>query len=250
MDASRARSSALTSPQGLRASETPSPPPEVITPQFLKTAAQELNNPITTIKTALTLLNSPHLRPQQRQRYLDMIGQACDRQSGLINNVFELLQLQLMPQVSTQEKVQLWDLVPGVVSMYQPLTQENNILLAYTVAKELPPVLAIESYLKQVLVGVLANSIRFVKANGRIWVKAHQHGDRQVALVIQDNGCGMASNELSQIFDPFYNHLSDGNGLGLALVQQWLAHCGASIAVKSTPGEGTAFTILLTAAVN
>lgn len=247
MDASRIRSSALTSPHGLRASATQASTAE-ITPQVLKTSTQELNNPITTIKTALTLLNSPNLKPQQRQRYLDMIGQACNRQSSLINNIFELLELQLIPQTTSQEIVQLWDLVPGVVSMYQPLAQEHNILLAYTVAKDLPPVLAIEPYLKQALVSLLANSIQFVNNNGRVWVKAYQHGDSQVALVIQDNGRGIASNALNQVFQPFYRHLSEGNGLGLALVQQWLTHCGASVSVSSTPREGTAFTILLTAA--
>ncbi len=246
MDASRVRSSALTSPHSLRASATQVSTPE-ITPQLLKTATQELNNPITTIKTALTLLSSPNLKPQQRQRYLNMIGQACDRQSSLINNVFGLLELQLASQPSSQEKVQLWDLVPGVVSMYQPLAQENNILLAYTVAKDLSPVFAVEAYLKQALVGLLANSIQFVNNNGRIWVKAHQHGDSQVALVIHDNGRGILPGALTQVFDPFYRHLSEGNGLGLTLVQQWLAHCGASISVSSTPGEGTAFTILLAA---
>ncbi|MBT9313717.1 sensor histidine kinase [Leptothoe kymatousa] len=247
MDASRVRSSALISPHALRASATQSSTSE-ITPQFLKTAAQELNNPITTIKTALTLLNSSNLKPQQRQRYLDMIGQACDRQSTLINHAFDLLELQLTTEKNTLEQVQLWDLVPGVVSTYQPLAQENNILLAYTVAKDLPPVFAIESYLKQVLVGLLANSIQFVKSDGRIWVKAHPHGEDKVALVIQDDGRGIEPSALSQVFNPFYRHMSDGNGLGLTLVQQWLAHCGASISVSSTPGEGTAFTILLSAA--
>ena len=68
--------------------------------------------------------------------------------------MFDLLELQLIPQSTLPESVQLWDLVPGVVSTYQPLAKERNILLAYTVSNHLPPVLAIEAYLKQVLVQV------------------------------------------------------------------------------------------------
>ncbi len=247
MDASTARPSALTSATRCPTSVTRSSAPE-ITPQFLKTAAQELNNPITTIKTALTLLSSSTLKPKQRERYLQMIGQACDRQSHLINNVFELLELQLVPQTMALEKVQLWDLVPGVVSTYQPLATERNILLAYTVSNHLPSVLAIEAHLKQVLISLLSNSIQFTDNNGRIWVTAHHRVDGQVALVIQDNGQGIVPSALPQVFNSFYRSTSEGTGLGLTLVQQLLIRSGASISVSSIPGKGTAFTILLPAA--
>ncbi|MEA5462150.1 sensor histidine kinase [Leptothoe sp. PORK10 BA2] len=243
MDASTARPSALASTR-CPASVTRSSAPEV-TPQFLKTAAQELNNPITTIKAALTLLNSSSLKPQQRERYLRMIGQACDRQSQLINNVFELLELQLAPQTVTLEKVKLWDLVPGVVSTYQPLATERNILLAYTVSNHLPCVLALESHLKQVLISLLSNSIQFTDNNGRIWVTAHHRVDGKVALVIQDNGRGIVPSALPQVFNSFYRSSSEGTGLGLTLVQQLLIRSGASISASSIPGKGTAFTILL-----
>ncbi|MEM9264914.1 MAG: HAMP domain-containing sensor histidine kinase [Cyanobacteria bacterium P01_F01_bin.13] len=246
MDPSKVKPSVLTSASRFATATMRSSTREV-SPQFLKTAAQELSNPITTIKTALTLLNSSDLKPKQRQRYLQMIGQACDRQSQLVNNVFELLELQLTPKTTALEKVQLWDLVPGVVSTYQPLATEHDILLAYTVSNQLPPVLAIEAHLKQVLVSLVSNSIQFTDGGGRIWVKAHQRNDGKVALVIQDNGCGIASSALPQVFDSFYRNASEGSGLGLTLVRQLLAHCGASISVSSTPGKGTTFTILLAA---
>ncbi|MFG6105723.1 HAMP domain-containing sensor histidine kinase [Leptothoe sp. EHU-05/26/07-4] len=245
MDASTLKPSPLTT--SFVASTTP-PCTSEVDSQFLKTAAQELNNPITTIKTALTLLNSSSLRPKQRERYLHMIGQACDRQSHLINSVFRLLELQLTPQSMVLDNVQLWDLVPGVVSTYQPLATEYNISLAYTVSSHLPSVLAIESHLKQVLVSLLSNSIRFTDTGGRIWVTAQQRQDGKIALVVQDSGCGIPPSMLSQVFDSFYRNTSEGSGLGLTLVHQLLTHCGASISVSSTPGKGTAFTILLAVA--
>ena len=246
MDAST-RPSVLTSSHRFAAATSP-PHVSDINPQFLKAAAQELNNPLTTVKTALTLLNSSALKPKQRQRYLQMIGEACDRQSQLINDVFALLELQLTPPKKAPEKVQLWNLVPGVVSTYQPLAQEHNILLAYTVSNHLPPVLAVEANLKQVLVSLLSNSIQFANSGGRIWVTAHQRVDGRLALVVKDNGRGINPANLPQVFDAFYRSMSEGSGLGLTLVQQLLASCGASISVSSTPGQDTTFTILLAAA--
>ncbi|MBT9315695.1 sensor histidine kinase [Leptothoe spongobia] len=245
MDASTARSSMLSH---RFATSTTCASEQDINPQFLKTAAQELNNPITTIKTALTLLNASTLKPKQRERYLRMIGQACDRQSHLIKDVFELLELQLTPQPTVLEKVQLLDLVPGVVSTYQPIAQENNMTLAYTVSAHLPPVLAIEAYLKQALVSLLSNSIRCANTNGRIVVTAHHRGDGKVALLIQDSG-RLGSSCLPQGFQSFDRSASEGSGLGLTLVQQLLSHCGGSISVSRSPGEGTTLTILLAIAL-
>ena len=247
MDASTIGSSPTFTTSRFATSITRSSAPKV-DPQFFKTAAQELNNPITTIKTALTLLNASSLKPKQRERYLQMIGRACDRQSHLVNSVFKLLELQLAPQTRPLQKVQLWDLVPGVISTYQPLATEHNILLAYTIANHLPSVFVVEAYLKQVLVSLVSNSIQFTDAGGCIWVKAAQRNDGKIAMVIQDNGCGIPSAVLPQVFDSFYRNTSEGSGLGLTLVQQLLADCGASISVSSTPGKGTAFTILLAVA--
>ena len=95
------------------------------------------------------------------------------------------------------------------------------------------------------LVALVSNSIQFTDEGGRIWVTACQRSDGKVALVIQDNGRGISPAVLPHVFDSFYRSTSEGSGLGLTLVQQLLTHCGASISVSSTPGKGTAFTIVL-----
>ena len=209
--------------------------------QFLKNAAQELSNPITTIKTALTLLNSSTLKPKQRERYLQMIGQACDRQSHLVNEVFELLELQLRPQPAVLDTVQLADLVPGVVSTYQPIAQEKNIVLTCTVSGHLPSVFATAAYLKQALVSLLSSSIHSGRQRQRIGVAAHHRSDGNVALVIHDSG-GLGASALPQTFDLTKSGVG---GLGLSRVQQLLTHCGASMSVSHSADGGATVTILL-----
>ncbi|NEQ45403.1 MAG: HAMP domain-containing histidine kinase [Leptolyngbya sp. SIOISBB] len=100
---------------------------------FLNTVGQELRTPLSTIKTALPLLSSPNLKPPQRQRYLEMISRECDRQVNLINGVLELLQVERTVMTAQPEPVNVFDVLPGVVSTYQPLAQEKGIRLAYTV---------------------------------------------------------------------------------------------------------------------
>ncbi|MEM9161672.1 MAG: ATP-binding protein [Cyanobacteria bacterium P01_F01_bin.4] len=218
---------------------------------LIQNAEQELRTPLTTIKTALTLLNSPMIKPGQRQRYLDMISSECDRQSTLINRVFELLQLHNRSTVVDLQPLNLADLVPGIVSTYQPLAQERDIMLAYTIPNDLPLVGGVESWLKQVLINLLSNSIQFTENSGRVWVTAKPQFDQFIALRVKDTGLGMTDAERPVVFDAFYRGTAAaaqgvrGAGLGLTLARQLLAQSDGSLSVESTPAEGTLVTVLL-----
>ncbi|MDM9385271.1 DICT sensory domain-containing protein [Chlorogloeopsis sp. ULAP01] len=218
--------------------------------EFLNNVCQELRTPLTHMKTALSLLNSPTLKNSQRQRYLQMLNQECDRQTSLINGVRELMQIERDLQETTLELLNLADVVPGVVSTYQPLTQEKGIMLAYTVSTELPPVWCVSGGLRQIVIHLLSNSIKFTPCGGQVWVKARTQGDF-VLLEFRDTGIGIAESEISKIFDRFYRVRSvaseeqGGSGLGLTIVLQLLERCGGSLTVKSKPSEGSTFTVQL-----
>jgi two-component system, OmpR family, phosphate regulon sensor histidine kinase PhoR len=218
--------------------------------EFIKTMGQELRTPLTTMKTALSLLNSPSLKPPQRQKYMDMLSQECDRQSSLITSVLDLVQIESMSDPAPMEALRLADLVPGVVSTYQPLAQERGIMLGYMIPEDLLLVSCLSHWLKQIVINLLHNSIKFTPSGGQVWVRAKQQGE-YVQIEFRDTGVGIASADLPRIFDRFYRvRITSGEdfsgaGLGLSIVQQLLLRCGGSIAVKSKVGEGSAFTVLL-----
>lgn len=211
---------------------------------------EELRTPLTHMKTALSLLNSPHLKPPQRQRYQQMINNECDRQNSLINGLLELLQLESSAEQTVLQPLRLYEIVPGVVSTYQPLAQEKGIMLAYTVSTDLPPVSCSTTWVRQIVINLLHNSIKFTPTGGQVWVKACVQGD-YVQLEFRDTGIGISPNEIPKIFDRFYRVRSvssedaGGAGLGLTIVQQLLWRCGGSISVKSKSGEGSTFNVLL-----
>jgi len=215
--------------------------------EFLKTVGQELRTPLSTMKTALTLLNSPMLKPPQRQRYMEMLTQECDRQSSLITGVLDLVQIE--DTDTPMQPLRLTEVVPGVVSTYQPLAQEKGIMLAYTIPEELPPVSCLNPWLRQIVINLLHNGIKFTPAGGKVWVKAKQQGDF-IDMEFRDTGIGIPAAEIPKIFDRFYRvrHGSEdagGAGLGLSIVQQLVVRCGGSISVKSKLSEGSTFDVLL-----
>jgi two-component system, OmpR family, phosphate regulon sensor histidine kinase PhoR len=217
--------------------------------EFIKTMGLELRTPLSTMKTALSLLNSSSLKQPQRQRYMDMLSQECDRQSSLITGALDLVQLESTVEQMSMEALRLSDIVPGVVSTYQPLALEKGVMLGYVVPEDLPPVSCLMPWLKQIVINLLHNSIKFTPKGGQVWVRARQQGD-SIQLEFRDTGIGIASNDLPRIFERFYRVRSTtddstGTGLGLSIVQQLLLRTGGSISVKSKVGEGTVFTVLL-----
>ncbi|MEX0269847.1 ATP-binding protein [Leptolyngbyaceae cyanobacterium UHCC 1019] len=217
--------------------------------EFLNTVGQELRTPLTTIKTALSLLGSPTIKLPQRQRYMELIAKECDRQSSLITSLLNLVHLDQVVDQSALPALRLSEVVPGVVSTYQPVAEEKGIRLTYTVPEDLLPVACMSNWLKQIVINLLHNAIKFTVSGGNVWVRAKQQGD-YVQLEIRDTGVGIAPREIPKIFDRFYRVRqsaddSSGAGLGLTIVQQLLLHCGGSISVKSKVGEGTTFNVLL-----
>lgn len=218
--------------------------------EFLSTVGQQLRTPLTNMKTALTLLNSPNIKPPQRQRYMDLLTKECDRQGSLIGSLLDLVSLDQMAERKTLEPIKLADVVPGVVSTYQPLAEERGVRLAYTVPEDMPAVANLPPWLRQIVVNLLHNGIKFTARGGQVWVRAKQQGD-YIQLEFKDTGVGIPVHEIPKIFDRFYrvrqvNGEDDGGaGLGLTIVQQLLLRCGGSISVKSRPGEGSIFNVLL-----
>lgn len=238
--------------QVLDTTPTTAPPPDDglrDKDELLKRVVQELRTPLTSMKTALKLLDAAQLKPIQRKRYIQLLNTECDRQNSLMTGFLELAQLESEPQPSVMPSVQLADILPGVVSTYQAIAQEKGIQLGYTIPSGLPSVSCLETWLRQILINLLHNSLKFTPAGGQVKVQATLQGE-YIQLVFEDTGIGIAAHEIPIIFDIFYRGRSTisqntGAGLGLTIVQQLLLRCGGSISVTSQLGEGSSFKVLL-----
>lgn len=216
------------------------------TPDFLELASQELRSPLTTIKTALTLLNAPKLKSDQRQRYLDMIHHESDRQSSLVQSVFELLQLQVQAAPPI-DRIQLKQWIPSIVSTYEPIAQEHQISLQCNIPDDLPDISGYTPWLQQALMQLLNNGIQFTPAGGLVTVTAEASSPQFVTLAVEDTGRGISHGDLPKIFDAFYRGATLGNehraGLGLTLAKQLIIQCNGTLSVESTLAKGSRFTL-------
>jgi two-component system, OmpR family, phosphate regulon sensor histidine kinase PhoR len=218
---------------------------------FFNNLVQELRSPITHMKTALSLLESKQIKGEQRQRYLQMVSEQCDRQNSLVGGLLDLLQLDSPIEA---ESLNLDDIVPGIVSTYQPLAEEKEIQLGYTIPGNLPQISCPYPWFRQIMINLLNNGLQFTPPKGKVFVQASLKNDNEyVEIIVSDTGVGISQTEINKIFDGFYRtkpiiqEKSTGAGLGLTLVRQLILRCGGTISVSSQMGKGTTFKILMPA---
>ena len=218
---------------------------------FLHELTEEMRVPLTNMKTALSLLQSPALKIQQRQRYLDLLEQQWQCQYSLWSALVEWVEIEEIfnnPN-STLASCELELVLINIVSLYHSTAQEKQIKLTYTIPPGLPKIKCPEFALVRILTHLLDNSFKFTPPGGKISISCSESSN-YFELVVQDTGIGIRNNELSKIFDSFYQgHNAQKNsfavGLGLTLVKLLLQHCKGSVKVKSQPNEGSSFKVIL-----
>jgi len=217
---------------------------------FFNQGLQELGTTLTRMKTALSLLGAAQLKASQRQRYLELLQQECDRQNSLLSGMRLLVELDETPGEQAKTSVQLAEIIPGIVSTYQPLAMEKGIQLGYTLPSGLPPVGCPASWLQQITINLLNNSLQWTLAGGKVSVLASRQGE-YIQLIFKDTGTGIARSNLTKIFDSFYREGTpidenySGAGLGLTIVQKLIGRCGGKISASSQVKKGSTFKVLL-----
>ena len=216
---------------------------------FIKNLARELKTPITHMKTALSLLSSKKMKKEQRERYLKMLQDQCDRQNTIMGGLSQFNQLEKPSENPLLAETYLIDIIPGIVSTYQPLAQEKGIQLGYTVASGLPPAACPSAWVRQIIINLLNNSLQYTNSDGRVFVEAGLEKN-YLKIKVKDTGIGIENQDLPNIFKSFYygknnSEFIKGAGLGLTIVQYLTQQCLGSISVKSKPNKGAIVTVWL-----
>jgi hypothetical protein len=222
--------------------------------QFMARMSHELRTPLNAVLgfTQLLLADEPGSDPagSSRRRRLEHIRSAGQHLLSLINDVLELSGLAGGEVRIDLEPVSLQGLVESTLPMLGPLLDERGVPVRLGALDRL--VMADATRLRQVLLNLLSNALKYNRPGGDVRVEAHARGD-QVVLQVADTGRGMSEAQLQQLFEPF-NRLGadreaiEGTGIGLAIVKALVERMGGHIAVRSQVGVGSVFELTLAAA--
>ena len=222
---------------------------DLVSTVFFQNLVQEMSFLQTNMKTALRLLESMQGKREQRERYLEFVQRECNRQNSLVTALQELVEINGYESDFPPSR-HLEDLIPAIVSTYQPLAKERDIILGYTLPPELPAVTCPDNWLQRILHHLLDNSLKFTPEKGQVQVTC-QHKRDWLEISVRDNGVGIDLSDQPFIFNCFYrgrnnkDEEKNGVGLGLTAAMQMVERSGGTIKINSQPNKGTLITITL-----
>lgn len=220
---------------------------------FVSNASHELATPLTAIKGfAETLLDGALDQPELGEKFVRIIYDESERMHRLIQ---DLLQLARLDAQEYREQIQLSpvDISAVLTAAKQdmaPRWQQKNLTITLEYTQEQLCALAHPDWLKQVIVNLLENSIKYTPAQGNITLACWSE-NKQVKISVADSGIGIPAKDLPLIFDRFYRvdkartRSAGGTGLGLAIVKFIVEMLGGRIEVQSKVDIGTTFIITL-----
>ncbi|MCG8363440.1 MAG: ATP-binding protein [Pseudanabaenales cyanobacterium] len=217
--------------------------------EFLANMSHELRTPLNAILGfAQLLLRDDSLKSEHRDN-LAIVNRSGEHLLALINDVLEMSKIEAGRVTFNQQVVDLHNLLASLEDMLRLRAKSKGILLVFDCTPETPQyILTDEAKLRQVLINLLGNAIKFTQVGGvRLRVHLPTPPPHTLQFEIEDTGPGIPSTDLESIFDPFVqarviDRSRGGTGLGLAISRQFARLMGGDIQVASVLGQGTIFT--------
>ena len=219
---------------------------------FLANMSHELRTPLNSILGFSELLrddNTGRFDAITGHRFLDQIHVSGQHLLELINDILDLSKIEAGQLELHPERVDLADSVRLVLSTVEPLARTKNISLESDSSTGLH-LEADPTKLKQMLLNLVSNAIKFTPTGGRVSIRTRQI-ESWIEIAVTDTGIGIAGADLERLFTEFqqldsgHGRQQEGTGLGLALTKRFAELHGGEIKVQSVPASGSTFTLRL-----
>lgn len=216
--------------------------------KFVAVTSHELRTPLTAIKMFADNMLAGVVGPlgDKQKYYLYRLYANVQRLQRLIRDLLDLAQIESKNIKLSFKSVNLAEVIEEAVEELVPEAVANGVKICVTPLPHLPIVLGDRDRILQILNNLVHNAIKFTDREGTVTISLILTPDQQIEVCIADTGCGMAPQELTNIFQPYYRITSSpstnsGIGLGLALTHELISLHDGKIRVESTSGKGSRF---------
>jgi PAS domain S-box-containing protein len=225
--------------------------------EFLANMSHELRTPLNAIIGFAEVMHMELLGPVGNQQYRGYVGDIHDSARhllGLINDILDVAKIEAGRVELSETATPVKTIFDAVARLIRERAVRAEVRLEITVQPDLPPLVADERKLKQILINLLSNAVKFTPAGGAVRMAAQRDpGSGELVVTVADTGIGIAPADIPRVMEPFgqvdnpINRKYRGTGLGLPLTKGLVELHGGSFQLDSTPGVGTAVTIRLPA---
>jgi signal transduction histidine kinase len=205
----------------------------------------ELRTPLASLSTATYLLLRPEMSREQRDQIVNNIHNETLRLNSLASSFLDLARLESGRVQFRKMRFSVADLLYECRDVMMTKALETNIQIRIDVPNDMPLMEADRDKIKQVLLNLISNAIKYNRTNGSVIVTGN-FTDDEISIIIQDTGIGIPDESIPHLFEKFYRvreheGKASGTGLGLSICKQIIQGHNGRIEVKSKMGVGTSF---------
>jgi signal transduction histidine kinase len=222
--------------------------------KFLANISHELRTPLNAILGLSEFMMGEHLGPVENLKYREYIGDIHN--SGhylleLIDDVLDLSKAEFGKMQLNETTFNLRIAVEGALKIAEGWTSNSDLEISKDIPNQPLVIKADERAIKQILLNLLSNSIKFTPDNGKITIKIEHDSISGCKIIVSDTGQGISHDNIAKVMEPFiqlddpYTRTHKGTGLGLALVKSLAELHGGSLSINSELGVGTTVEALL-----
>ena len=209
--------------------------------------AHEIRNPLNYINLTLDHLRSS-LAPEdagKRETFQRLAGQLKTEVARINRHITDFLKYS-RPSALDLQAVNLRVEIEDALRIIEVQAAENGVETTVTEEETLPPVMADRETLRSVFTNLVINGLQAIDGGGgKIGIQLSKVDSNRVLIEVSDTGKGIAPEDISKVFEPYYSTKETGTGLGLAIVRKVVEDHGGTVTVRSKQGSGTTFTITL-----
>ncbi len=222
--------------------------------EFLACMSHELRTPLNAIIGFSEIIAKETFGPVENTKYQDYmwdIHSSGHHLLHLVNDVLDLEKIECGQLTLKESNINLDDLLSYCLRMIKGRPESASLSFRYGAPGDLPLVRADEQRLKQIVLNLLLNAVKYNKVGGAVALSVRLNPKNDVSIIVEDTGIGIAEKDLPLVLQPFGQvranaHVShDGTGLGLSLSKQLVELHGGALEIESELQEGTAVTIRL-----
>ena len=215
---------------------------------FLATMSHELRTPLNAILGFSQLMKNNSFGPlghDKYEEYVNDINNSGQHLLALINDVLYISEIEAKKGVVVKENVNLRDVIVDCINTVSVIADQKNIDIGVNIEDTLPEINADPRSVKQILINLFSNAIKFSHEGGSIILKARKNDDKTITISVKDNGVGITEACQEEITKPFYRgqenaHIAaPGTGLGLSIVKSLLDAHNGKLEIDSTENVGT-----------
>ncbi|MBU0581915.1 MAG: PAS domain-containing sensor histidine kinase [Alphaproteobacteria bacterium] len=226
---------------------------EIAKSRFLAAVSHELRTPLNAIIGFSDMLQHEMFGafqdPRQKE-YVGLISESGHHLLSVVNAILDVSRIEAGSYPTSSEPFEFAEAVTMCHAMLKDQARARDVELTLDVAREIGEIDTDRRAVKQILINLVSNAIKFTPGSGSVVIGANRVGSR-VHFWVSDTGIGMAEEELAQIGKPFtqiqndYTKRFEGAGLGLSLVSGLVSLLQGTMSIESEPGNGTTVTVTL-----